>query len=156
MRIEVIRGGLTGAAATVAGGRSTTGGRTTGTIWVIRSMRLEPAPGAPVSTPPTTPPRVAGPLTMVSGGSTIMAAIAGIWAGDGSMTRLVYAGLAAALRGTGSTLGPGGTGAVGTPGSTSPVTKNARPRVCGDSSGAKSAQPISTACPVNPMAVVQT
>jgi hypothetical protein len=60
------------------------------------------------------------------------------------------------LRGTGTTFGPGGSGAVGAPGATSPVTRNARPKVCGDTSGTSIKQPISTACPVNPMAVVHT
>jgi hypothetical protein len=36
------------------------------------------------------------------------------------------------------------------------VTSNARPKVCGETIGASSAQPINIAWPVNPMAVVQT
>src|ERR1019366_3040022 len=157
MRIEVMRGGLTCAGAVATGGRLTTsGGRTTGTTRVISVMRLEPLPRAPSPVPPTTPTGCSGPPRVASGGSTSATAIGGTLAATGSVRIRLGFGGAAPRDGTASGFGPGGGGAGGAPGATSPVTKNARPKVCGETSGANIKQPISTACPVNPMAVVQT
>src|ERR1035441_7576583 len=157
MRIEVMRGAFTGGGATVAGGRLTTsGGRTTGTTRVISVMRLEPLPRTPSPVLPTTPPDCSGPPRVASGGSTIATARGGALGSAGSIRVFLMEGGAAARDGIASGFGPGGGGAGGAPGATSPVTRNARPRVCGDTSGANIKQPISTACPVNPMAVVQT
>src|ERR1035441_1890362 len=156
MRITVMRGGLTGGVATVTGGRLTTsGGRTTGTIPTMSPMMREPLLGGELGSPPTTQLGQLGPGAYASGASTIMAATIGTRAATGS-TRAWVAGANAPWCGTGSTLGVGAAGAGGAPGATSPVTKNARPRVCGDTSGANIKQPISTACPVNPMALVHT
>src|SRR5450631_1855762 len=129
MRIEVMRGGLTGAAAGVTGGRLTTsGGRTTGTIPTMLRMReLGSLPGNPLGTAPKTPLGAPGPLGSASGGSTIMTATGGTL--TGAIRAWVETGGAAPRCGTGSTLGPGGGGAGGAPGATSPVTKNARPKV---------------------------
>ena len=55
--------------------------------------------------------------------------------------------VASAWCGRGTIFGPGGGGGGGAPGGASVVTRNARPKVCGEISGASSAQPISSACP---------
>src|ERR1019366_9225395 len=119
-------------------------------------MRLGTPPRTPVSTPPTTPPRSPTSLPTASGGSMSVTAIGGTLASAGSVRVFLVVGGTAPRDGTASGFGPGGSGAGGAPGATSPVTRNARPKVCGDTSGANIKQPISTACPVNPMAVVQT
>src|ERR1019366_9853069 len=157
MRTTVMRGGLTGAVDAVTGGRLiTSGGRTTGTPLTIWLMKLHTPPRTPVSTPPATPPRSPTSLPTASGGSTIATATGGTLAATGSVRTALTAGLAAAWRGSDSGFGPGGSGAGRAPGATQPVTRNPRPKVCGETSGANIKQPISAACPVNPMAVVQT
>src|ERR1019366_9684980 len=102
MRTTVMRGGFTGAGAAVAGARLTTsGGRTTGTIPTMSPMMRGTPPGTPFGTPPGTPPGTAPTLPMVSGGSIIMAAIAGTLANAGSVRAWVDSGATAPRRGTG-------------------------------------------------------
>ena len=83
-----------------------------------------------------------------------MAATAGMLTGAVRMFLKIC--VATAWCDCGTTFGPGGGGGGGAPGGASVVTRNARPKVCGEISGASSAQPISSACPVNPIAVAQT
>src|ERR1035438_1292539 len=156
MRTTVMRGGFTGGVAGFTGSRLATSGEcTTGTIATMLRMReLGSLPGNPLGTAPTTPLGAPGPLGSASGGSIIMTATGGTL--TGAIRAWVETGVDAPWCGNGSTRGPGGGGAGGAPGATSPVTKNARPKVCGETSGANIKQPISAACPVNPMAVVQT
>ena len=84
----------------------------------------------------------------------MIAAIAGML--TGMVRRSLKTCVAAAWGDRGTTLGPGGSGGGGAPGGASVVTRNARPNVCGEISGASSAHAISIACPVNPIAVAQT
>src|ERR1035441_5664740 len=156
MRSTVMRGGFVGAGTAFTTGRSTVSGRcATGATRAPGPMMPERmAPGTPSRSPPTTPHCMTCPAPAVSGGSTMIRATAGTLAG--MMRAFGKARAAAARERGGTTFGPGGGGGGGAPGVTSVVTRNARPKVCGEISGASTAQPISTACPVNPMAVVQT
>src|ERR1035438_2790812 len=156
MRSTVMRGGFVGAGAAFTTGRSTVSGRcATGATRAPGPMMPERmAPGTPSRSPPTTPHCMTCPAPAVSGGSTMIRATAGTLAG--MMRAFGKTRAAAARERGGTTFGPGGGGGGGAPGVTSVVTRNARPKVCGEIIGASSAQPIIIAWPVKPMAVAQT
>ena len=84
----------------------------------------------------------------------IMAATAGMLTGAVRISLMICVAPAWDARGT--TFGPGAGGGGGASGGTSVVTSSARPRVCGEIIGASSAHATSSACPVNPIAVVHT
>src|ERR1035441_5578146 len=115
-------------------------------------VKLPEAPsGAPLGAAPNTPV----PLRVASGGSSMMIlAIGGT--PTGAMRMPARTCVAAAWGDRGTIFGPGGGGGGGAPGVTSVVTRNARPKVCGEIIGASSAQPIIIAWLVKPMAVAQT
>src|SRR5664280_759301 len=155
-RSAVTRGGLTGAGTAFASARLTTsGGWNTGTIRSTSPTIPGTLPGTPSGAPLGTAPVTPVPLPVASGGSSMMIlAIGGTLAG--AMRMPMRTCVAAAWGDRGTILGPGGGGGGGAPGVTSVVTRNARPKVCGEIIGASSAQPIIIAWPVKPMAVAQT